>query len=253
MSRKGRHQCDVLYVDDHIVAVNKPAGVPVIPLRSGSETSFRELVAEYLGGERPHVVHRIDRGTSGVVLFARDSDAHRRLSLMFERREVEKTYLAVVRGNLFPSEGVIEFPLRRDRRNPTRMEVARKGGKPSVTHYRTLEAFRGYALVELKPLTGRMHQLRVHLAAIGHPLAVDSLYGGAEAVCLSEFKRDYRQKKSREERPLISRLSLHALAIRFEHPVSRVGSVLFEAPLPHDFDVFLKQLAKHASSPRPER
>ncbi|HUW56242.1 MAG TPA: RluA family pseudouridine synthase [Planctomycetota bacterium] len=250
MSGKSRNRLEILHLDDHLAVVNKAAGVPVVPTRSGRGESLRELLAVHLGTP-PFVVHRIDRDTTGVVLFARDAPTHRELSLMFEHREVEKVYLAVVRGHPDPAAGTIELPLQRDRHDPTRMTVARRGGKPCRTDYRTVETFRGYALVEVKPWTGRMHQIRVHLSAIGHPLAVDPVYGGTRAVCLSEFKRDYRQKKGREERPLISRLSLHASVVRLGRPLTHVGAARFEAPLSHDLDVFLKQLAKHASLPRP--
>ena len=250
MSRKDRKQLEILHLDDHLAAVNKPPGVPVVPARSDTAASLREILAAHLGTE-PFVVHRIDRDTSGVVLFARDARTHRELSLMFEHREVEKIYLAVVRGTPFPAEGTIELPLERDRHDPTRMTVARRGGKPSRTDYRTLQTFRGYALVEVRPQTGRMHQIRVHLAAIGHPLAVDPVYGAVEAVFLSEFKRGYRHKESREERPLISRLSLHAREVRLGRRLTGVGPTRFEASFSRDVDVFLKQLAKHASVPRP--
>jgi 23S rRNA pseudouridine955/2504/2580 synthase/23S rRNA pseudouridine1911/1915/1917 synthase len=239
---------DILYLDDHVAAVNKPPGVPVVPLRSGEGASLHELLGAHLCGERLYVVHRIDREASGVVVFAREKETHRALSLMFEHRQVKKTYLAVVRGRPDPAAGTIELPLECDPRDPTRMVVARRGGKPSRTDYRTLDVFHGYSLVELKAVTGRMHQLRVHLAAIGNPLAVDPVYGGSESLYLSEFKRDYRPKKNREERPLISRLSLHARDIRFNHPVSGV-ELFVEAPLPHDFELLLKQLSKHAAPP----
>lgn len=248
MSRKEASLLDILYLDDHIAVVNKPPGVPVVPSRSGKGGSLQELVGTHLGGARVYVVHRIDREASGVVVFAREKETHRALSLMFERRQVKKTYLALVRGRPHPAAGTIELPLKVDPDNPTRMVVAGTGGKPSRTDYRTLEVFRGYSLVELNPTTGRMHQVRVHLAAVGNPLAVDPLYGGGEAVYLSEFKRDYRPKKSREERPLISRLSLHARDIRLTHPVSGV-EFFVEAPLPHDFEILLKQLSKYAAPP----
>ena len=264
MGKDGSKRLEILYLDDQVVVVNKPAGLPVIPLRTGKGPSLRELLVEELGGAPCWVVHRIDRETSGVVLFARDSESHRRLSRMFEHREIRKTYVAVVRGRPVPPEGTIELALVRDRDNPTRMTVARRAGKPaqpmageparrmagkpSRTEYRTLEVFRGYSLVELRPVTGRMHQVRVHLAAIGHPRAVDPLYGGVEAVYLSEFKRDYRAKRKQEERPLMGRLSLHARDITFEHPAT--GEVVFvEAALPRDFAVFLRQLSKHGTPP----
>lgn len=249
---KAKHPFEVLYLDDHVIAVNKSAGIPVVPLRTGKGPSLRGLLAEQLGAERLYVVHRIDKDTSGVVLFARDRNTHRAVSMMFQNREIRKTYVAVVCGRPVPAEGTIELPLRQDKHHHERTVVARKKGKPSHTDYRTLEVFRGYTLVELKPLTGRMHQLRVHMAAIGYPLAVDTLYGGADAVYLSEFKRGYRRKKDRLERPLISRLSLHARDVRLKHPVT--GAVtLIEAPLPRDLTVFLKQLSKYAAVAPDER
>lgn len=247
MNRRKPQQDWIIRLDDHIVAVNKSAGMPVVSPRSAKGTSLRAIVAAHLGGKTPYVVHRIDRDTSGVVVFARDAETHRALSLLFEHREVEKTYLGIVRGRPAPAEGVVKLPLQRDRHNPTRMVVAKRGGKASRTDYRTLEVFRGFSLVELKPRTGRMHQVRVHLAALGYPLAVDPIYGGAEAVCLSEFKRDYRPKKGREEHPLISRLTLHAYRIAFT--LTGVGQVRLEASLSRDFEIFLKQLSKHASLP----
>jgi 23S rRNA pseudouridine955/2504/2580 synthase/23S rRNA pseudouridine1911/1915/1917 synthase len=248
MSGKNRSLFDILYLDEQIAAVNKPAGIPVVPLRSGQGTSLHELVGAHLGGERLYTVHRIDREASGVVVFARQKETHQALSLMFERREVSKSYLAVVRGRPYPEAGSIELALEPDRHDPTRMAVARRGGKPSRTDYRTLEVFRGYTLVELRPVTGRMHQIRVHLAALGTPLAVDPVYGGGEAVYLSEFKREYRPKKDQPERPLIARLTLHARDVRFTHPASGV-ELFVEAPLAHDFGVLLKQLSRHAAPP----
>jgi len=247
MSGKRPSLLDILYLDEQIAVVNKPSGIPVVPLRSGQGTSLHELLGAHLGGERLYTVHRIDREASGVVVFARDKETHRSLSLMFERREVSKSYLAVVRGRPYPEAGSVELALEPDRHDPTVMTVAHTGGKPSRTDYRTLEVFRGYTLVELHPVTGRMHQIRVHLAALGTPLAVDPVYGGGEAVYLSEFKRDYRQK-NQPERPLIGRLTLHARDIRFMHPV-RGNELFVEAPLPHDFDLLVKQLARHASVP----
>jgi RluA family pseudouridine synthase len=247
LSGKRPSLLDILYLDEQIAVVNKPAGIPVIPLRSGEGTSLHEVLGAHLGGERLYTVHRIDREASGVVVFARDKQTHRSLSLMFEHREVTKSYLAVVRGRPYPEAGSIELALEPDRHDPTVMTVARSGGKPSRTDYRTLEVFRGYTLLELHPVTGRMHQIRVHLAALGTPLAVDPVYGGGAAVYLSEFKREYRPKKDRPEHPLIGRLTLHARDIRFTHPV-RGGELFVEAPLPHDFDLLVKQLARHAQA-----
>lgn len=247
MSTRAKLPFDILTLDDRVVAVNKPAGIPVVPARSGQDDSLRALLTERLGGRKLYVVHRIDRDTSGVVLFARDRASHRALSMMFQRGEMRKTYLALVVGRPVPAEGTIDLALKVDRRDATRMRAVRRGGKPSRTDYTTLETFRGHSLLEVHPLTGRTHQVRVHLAAIGHPLAVDPVYGGAGALYLSEFKRGYRRKESRRERPLISRLTLHAREICFENPFSRGGRCRIEASLSSDFELCLKQLAKYAS------
>ena len=234
---------EILYQDEHVLVVNKPAGLTVVPLGSGKEKCLKELLAEKLGRE-VFAVHRLDRETTGVVAFALDAESHRHLSLQFQHREVRKVYWALVRGIPIPPSGAVRLPLARDK-NPIKVVVARKGGKSSRTDYRVLQEFHGFSLVEARPKTGRMHQIRVHLAAIGCPLAVDGLYGGTEALYLSQIKARYKQKKSQEERPLMSRLTLHARELTLTHPVSQARfSVL--ATLPRDFEVLLKQLAKHA-------
>lgn len=237
---------EVLYRDDCLIAVNKAAGVPVVPARGGETKSLRDLLADELGLP-PWVVHRIDAGTSGVVVFARDAETHRALSLMFQNRQVSKTYLAIVIGKPDPAQGTIDLGIAHHRKDPTRVVIAREKGKPSITHYRVVEEFRGWSLVEVKPATGRLHQVRVHLAAIGCPLAVDPLYGGSSGVYLSEFKRDYRLKGADEERPLLARLSLHAQTVELTHPATK-GPLRFEAPLPRDFATTLKQMRKYASA-----
>ena len=243
MSKKDNGEFEILFQDEHVVAVNKPAGLTVVPLREGKGPCLKEMLAAQLGRE-VFAVHRLDRETSGVVVFALDADSHRELSLQFQNRKVSKIYWAVVRGKPNPPQGVVRLPLARDK-NPIRVVVVRKGGKRSRTNYRVLEKFRGYSLVEARPLTGRMHQVRVHLAAIGTPLAVDSLYGGSAALLLSQIKPDYKLKKDVEERPLISRLTLHARELTFTHPVSQ-ARLTVPASLPRDFALLLKQLAKHA-------
>jgi len=242
-----RQPVEILYEDDDLVVVNKPAGIPVVPTRSRETASLKELLGDALVGE-VFVVHRIDAKTSGIVLLARHRDSHRALSLAFQNRKVEKVYLAIVAGAPDPSDGTVDLPLAHDRRNPMRMVVSRRHGRSSVTHYRTIERFVGYALVEARPVTGRMHQVRVHLRAAGAPLVVDPLYGGGEGLCLSSFKKDYRAKWDRAERPLIARVSLHAWRIAFDHP-STAKRIEVEAAPPKDFSTTLKQLRKYAALP----
>lgn len=215
---------DILYEDPDVLAINKPAGLVVIPGGDTAECTLRDLVAAYLAphGERPYVVHRLDRGTSGVVLFARNAAAHRALNLAFDRRATAKTYLALVDGDL-AGEGEIILPLHTARRG--KMRPARRGerGLPSQTRWKALERFGQVTWLELQPLTGRQHQLRVHLKAIGHPLAFDPQYGRKTSL------------------PFLDRMPLHAALIRFPHPRSgQLVSVV--SPLPTDLEMLLRQL-----------
>lgn len=222
----------VLHVDEHVLAVDKPPGMLVIPGRGPREPTVQQEASERFG--RLWVVHRLDRWTSGVLLFARTAAAHQALNLCFERREVTKGYRAVVRGSA-PDELVVEAGLAPARRG--RMRVARPGeaAKPSSTRVRCLERFPGRAaagpcsLVEALPLTGRTHQIRVHLASAGLPLAVDPDYGSGEPLA--------------DERGtvLLARTPLHAAALELPHPAS--GAPLrVEAPLPPDLAALLAWL-----------
>ena len=245
MSKTPGADIEILYQDEYVLAVNKPAGLTVVPLRTGKEPCLKEILAQRFARE-VFAVHRLDRETTGVVIFAFDAQSHRHLSMQFQNRRVRKIYWALVRGRPDPPTGVIRLPLARDK-TPIRMIVVRKGGKRSRTDYGLLQAFRGFSLVEARPKTGRMHQVRVHLAAIGTPLAVDPLYGMTEGFYLSQIKPNYKHKKDVEERPLISRLTLHARELTLSHPVSE-ARLSIQAPLPRDFALVLKQLAKHALS-----
>ncbi|MBI5629712.1 MAG: RluA family pseudouridine synthase [Elusimicrobia bacterium] len=171
----------VLHEDERLIAVDKPRGQLAVPGRGRDDApSLKEEVSAYL--RRPaFAVHRLDREASGVLVFAKEERAHKRLCLLFERREVRKTYLAVVLGDV-RGEGKIDAPLRAY--GSGRMGVARagEGGKPSLTYYKALEALRGATLLELRPVTGRRHQLRAHLFGLGHPILGDSLYGRERPV-----------------------------------------------------------------------
>ena len=197
-------------------------------------------------GEPLRLVHRIDRDTSGVLLLARTSDSQRALTRQFMDRTVAKTYLAIVRGSPADSAGRIDAPVGEMRGNLVRVCVNPRRGKPAVTDWEVLERFVGYTLLRCRPLTGRQHQIRLHMQIAGMPLAVDDLYGGSSGILLSSFKHDYKLGRGREERPLIARLTLHAESIEFDHP-SQGKRMRFEAPLPKDFRATLNQLRKYAS------
>lgn len=186
-------------------------------------------------------VHRIDRYASGIVVYARTLDAQRALSAQFARREVEKVYLALVAGRV-EHPGEVDLPLKPDKAR-RRVAVAHKHGKPSLTRFQVVRHLAGHTLLECRPLTGRLHQIRVHLASIGFPLAVDSLYGGGTQILLSQFKPGYRPSSRHPERPLIRRLTLHALRLTFRHPRTN-DPVTYEALPPKDFRSTLTQLGR---------
>ena len=258
-----RVEIDVLYEDEESMVVDKPSGLPVEPERwergnaclSGAlldlalrrnEVDPASPVDPAEGLDfRPRLVHRIDKGTSGAVLVAKTLEAERRLRDAFASGTVEKSYLALVEGEYplsISDEEEIDLPIGPDRKKSGRMRVDRKDGKPSRTRVAVEERFRGFTLLRCQPLTGRTHQIRVHLAELGFPLVVDSTYGRRNALALSEIKRNYRPKRGGAESPLIERLTLHAEKLRFPRADGSPQDV--QAPLPKDFTRVLKQLAK---------
>lgn len=230
-----------LYADDALVVTSKPSGVPSVHDAMQPEQDVPTLLQARFG--EVWVVHRLDKETSGVLVVARSAEAHARLSAQFETRDVEKVYHALVRGEPRWEERVVDAPLlpNGDRRHRTVIDV--EDGKPSLTRLRVLRRFKGLALVEARPETGRTHQIRVHLASIGSPIACDGLYGDGRPLLLSQFKRGYRPTAGQDERPLLGRLGLHALSIEFTHPTTG-ERVRFEAPYSKDFGALLNQMGK---------
>lgn len=238
-----RGHVTILYCDESLVAVNKPPGMLSIPDRFQKEApTVRAFLERKMG--KVYIVHRLDKNTSGVMLLARTPEVHRALSLQFEYRRVEKIYHAVLAGILEKDELEIDFPLLPDPRRPGRM-IPSARGKEARTYLRVLRRFQVATYVECRLQTGRLHQVRVHCAAIGHPLLVDPDYGGASAFFLSSIKRRYKLAKEEVERPLLERVPLHALALGFEHPVTGQW-MRIEAPLPKDFRALLHALQKYA-------
>jgi tRNA pseudouridine32 synthase/23S rRNA pseudouridine746 synthase len=225
---------EALYRDEALVAVAKPAGRLVIPGRAGAgaEPALRDELAADLG-QPVFVVHRLDRGTSGVLLFALTAPAHRTLSMAFERHQVDKHYWALCRGTVLGGGEVDHalVPIRGGRVRPAR--AGETGGKPSRSRWRALERFgTQYSAVEWRPLTGRLHQVRVHAALLGHPLAVDPVYGGAAALRVRDLDPAATARAGADD-VVVGRVTLHAASLELAHP-TRGTPLQLEAPLPPD-------------------
>ncbi len=237
---------DILLETDSYLVVNKPAGILSIPDRFQVDkpSIYTWLQSRY---DRIFTVHRLDKDTSGVLLFAKNADTHKALNDQFESGRVIKIYTAVVQGRPTPEEGSIDAPISADPERAGKMRVFRKG-KPSLTLYQVTEYFRSFSLVRLELKTGRTHQIRVHLQHLGFPLATDPLYGTRTALYIEDIKKNKLRPRYEEDRvPLIERCSLHATELTFTDPTTGVD-VTIEAPLPKDLRALLNQLRKHGGS-----
>ena len=224
----------VIYSDDDIVVLNKSSGVLIAQDRYNPTAPRLDLLAEKEFG-RLFAVHRLDKDTSGVIIYARNEAAHKGLSLQFEQRKVHKTYHALVYGHPLWQDLHVDLALQPDGDARHRTVVNKKFGKASVTDFRLIGSCGPYSWIEAKPLTGRTHQIRVHLQANGLSIVCDPLYSGNQKpVRLSEIKKKWNGDEE-EERPLLSRLALHAYKIELTHPVSN-QPLSFTAPYPKDME-----------------
>ncbi len=239
-----RPEIIILHQDEHLLVVSKPAGVLVIPDRAGRPGILLTLrqKLELTPEQELRLVHRIDRDTSGVLLITRNIDAQRSLVDQFQKHKVNKRYFALVAGQPVAESGIVDQRIAQSGQ-ASRFRVDPMG-KRAITKWRIIQRFAGFCLLECRPVTGRTHQIRIHLQHIGLPLAVDPVYGGAEALFLSQFKPHYKESTRKAEGPLIARLTLHAHTLRFKHPATQ-EEMQVEAPLPADFARTLKQLQKY--------
>jgi 23S rRNA pseudouridine1911/1915/1917 synthase len=233
---------DILYEDDSVVVVNKPAGLVVHPAAGVPSGTLANALAFHFnhlsqkaGTIRPGIVHRLDRDTSGLMVVAKTDEAHENLTDQFRAREVFKSYIALVHGRVSPENGRIEEPIARDPRNRARMGVVR-GGRPALSLYRLRRPLDRFSLLDVQIKTGRTHQIRVHLAWIKHPVVGDETYGGGRdnAITAPRLRSALRH---------LNRQFLHAANLGFKHP--KTGEWMrFEAPLAPDLQLFLDTLTE---------
>ncbi|TAL71089.1 MAG: RluA family pseudouridine synthase [Bacteroidetes bacterium] len=243
MSNK-KNPINKIYEDDYILVLNKPAGCLTIPDRyDKSAINLYGILTEMY--PKIFTVHRLDKDTSGVIVFAKDAESHKNINQQFQEFKVTKIYHAVLSGNLNQNELVIDIPITEDLNRKGYMKPSARG-KESLTVLNVIERFRNATLVELNLVTGRHHQIRVHCASIGYPLLVDELYGKSKEFYVSSLKRKYNIKKGEFEKPIISRVSMHAKLITFLHPEFN-EKVSYDADYPKDFSALLEVLKKYSN------
>ncbi len=232
----------IIFENDDFIAINKEPGMLTIPDRHDeTQLSLYRVLNQKYG--KIFTVHRLDRDTSGLILFAKNEATHKYLSQLFEKRNIEKKYLGIVRGSMPEKKGSINEPIAEHPEKKGVMTISKKG-KPSLTNYEVLEEYGIYSLVQFEIQSGRTHQIRLHSKSIGHPIVCDEIYGDGKPILLSSFKKKYKLSDNDiEERPLINRLALHSANLHF---TNNFGKEFFiEAPLPKDMKALLQQLRKN--------
>ena len=232
----------IVFENDDFVALNKPSGLLSIPDREGKEVSLKILLKEKYGDI--FTVHRLDRDTSGLIVFAKNEASHKHLSLQFENRLTKKIYQGLIIGSLPEKKGSINSPIAEHPAQNGTMIIHRRG-KESLTDYEVLEDFGIYSFVQFQIHTGRTHQIRVHMKDLGHPIVSDSLYGDGKPVLVSSLKSKFKLSKDvEEEKPILGRLALHSFQLSFQDADKKMTAL--EAPLPKDLRATLQQLSKRS-------
>lgn len=231
---------EIIFENDFFVAINKPSGLLSVPDRMQSEVSLKDILLQRYGNI--YTVHRLDKGTSGVIIFAKDDVTHKQLSLLFEEREIEKYYMGMVNGILMNPSGSIDAPIMMHPADNGSMVINPKG-KASLTDYELIENFKYFSWVKFRIHTGRTHQIRIHMKHIGHPIVCDDVYGDGKPILLSSIKKKFNlSKKEEEERPILGRLALHSWKLKFEF---NGETIELEAFPPKDLKATLQQLKKN--------
>jgi 23S rRNA pseudouridine955/2504/2580 synthase len=230
----------ILFEDEDIIVANKPPFISSLDEREGGEVNMLRLAKQYT--DDAQICHRLDKETSGALIIAKNPEAYRAVSMQFERRKVKKVYHAVIDGTHVFEELLIDLPiLNVGKGNVT---ISRQEGKRAETWFQSLKYFKHYTLVECRPVTGRMHQIRIHLATQRASIAGDEMYKG-EPVFLSKLKRKYQLGKDQEELPIMKRFALHAYEVSFKLPGG--NDITVHAPYSKDFETLLKLLEKFDS------
>jgi 23S rRNA pseudouridine1911/1915/1917 synthase len=230
----------IIFEDEDFIALNKPSGLLSIPDREGKEISLKNLLQEKY--DNIFTVHRLDRDTSGLIVFAKNETAHRHLSMQFEERQTEKIYRGLVIGSPAIPKGSIDLPIAENMVTRGTMIINQRG-KQSLTDYEVLENFGSFSWMQFQIHTGRTHQIRVHMKDMGHPIVCDELYGDGKPLLLSSLKSRFKLSKNElEERPILNRLALHASRISFTKPNGE--KIALEAGLHKDLKASLQQLSK---------
>lgn len=226
----------IILEDDDLIFINKPAGISSLDERNSDATSVIRLAKNYCPNAQ--LCHRLDKETSGVMIIAKNNETYKEINLLFENRTVKKEYHAILNGTWYAQNVEINLPLAQTKSGLAKVDF--KEGKPSVTIVNTIQNFRHFTLLSCLPLTGRLHQIRIHLAAQNYPIVNDIKYNG-KPVFLSELKKNYSASKFKDEEPIIKRFALHAFSISFNTAKKQYH---VEAPYPKDFAVLLKHLHK---------
>lgn len=230
----------ILFENDNLIVVNKPAFLSSLDDREGGEINLLRLAKQY--SDDAQICHRLDRETSGALIIAKNPETYRLVSMQFEHRKVKKVYHAVINGTHVFEDLHVDLPILN--LGGKNVAISRQEGKPAETIFNSIKYYKHYTLTECKPITGRMHQIRIHLASQRANIAGDEMYGGLP-VYLSQIKRGYRIGKDQEELPIMKRFALHAKQISFK--IDENTEMTFEAPYPKDFATLIKLLDKFDS------
>ena len=228
----------IIYEDKDLIVINKPPFMSSLDEREGGDVNVIRLAKQYY--EDAQICHRLDKETSGAMIIAKNPETYRFVSMQFEHREVKKVYHAIVDGSHSFNELLVDLPILNAGKG--NVMISRVEGKKADTYFKSLKFFKHYTLIEARPVTGRMHQIRIHLATQRASIAGDEMYGGQPAF-LSKIKRNYRLSKNEVEQPIMKRFALHSREVTFK--ISETETKTFTADYPKDFAVLLKLLEKN--------